>query len=163
MSFVAISLGTNKGDRARYMESMQTGIGEILQTPPVFSPLMETEPVDVDENQQWFYNRIVCGEYYKTPEELLDRCLSLERSLERQRPYRYAPRTADVDILFFGEIVVQSRRLTIPHPALFKRRFCIEGLARIIPDFRVTGHKRTFGEELKHMSEEVAGQRVYFH
>ncbi|MFP4416377.1 MAG: 2-amino-4-hydroxy-6-hydroxymethyldihydropteridine diphosphokinase [Chitinispirillaceae bacterium] len=162
MNLVALSLGTNKGRRCSYMEEMKAGVRRILRPPVRFSPLMETEPVGVSGTQRWFLNCIVCGQFDGTPIRLLQRCLQLEEALGRERPYRFSPRTADVDILFFDSVVMNTERLTLPHPAVFDRRFCIEGLAQLVPDYVLPGRSRTFSDELKHMRRDVAEQKVYF-
>ncbi len=77
------------------------------------------------------------------PRELLRALQSIETRLGRTRPYRWAPRTIDLDVLLFGNLVVRTRALTVPHPRLASRRFVLEPLAELRPLLRVPGSGRT--------------------
>jgi 2-amino-4-hydroxy-6-hydroxymethyldihydropteridine diphosphokinase len=128
-----VSLGSNVEPRLRYMEAMERELSAVLSGPILRSRLMETRPVAVSEEQPWYINRILLGGYGGGAHDLLHACQDIERKLGRSRPYHHAPRTADIDILLFGDCVVQSSDLLIPHPALYERRYCIEGANEIAP------------------------------
>jgi 2-amino-4-hydroxy-6-hydroxymethyldihydropteridine diphosphokinase len=146
MTFTALSLGSNLGDRLFYIESMERALRSILADGSVKSSrVMETAPVGAScIGQPAYLNRIVAGYYSGGAYELLDACLSIEADLGRTRPAPKAPRTADVDILLFGdEEINDPPRLIIPHPELLNRRFCIEGLIDIDPSIKIRVSEQT--------------------
>jgi 2-amino-4-hydroxy-6-hydroxymethyldihydropteridine diphosphokinase len=96
-----------------------------------------------DENQAPFINLCIAVETRLTPQALLDRAQEVERALGRVRAKdrRWGPRTADLDILAYGDVVLDEPSLTLPHPRLFERAFVLVPLAEIAPD-RVIGGMR---------------------
>ena len=167
MPFVAMSLGSNLGDRESSIDSMERQLRLILDDAQS-SCLMETEPVGVGGPQPPYLNRILTGYYEGYPTLLLAASLYVEGVCGRVREAPKGPRTADVDILLFGDQEVNEKvmawTLVIPHPELLNRRFCLEGLARIDPLIVVPGPGggRTVGELLKNMPAGVAAQNVFF-
>ncbi|MBN2036082.1 MAG: 2-amino-4-hydroxy-6-hydroxymethyldihydropteridine diphosphokinase [Chitinispirillaceae bacterium] len=143
MPDVILCLGTNLGDRAAHMARMESALRALLHPPVSMSRLLETEPLGSSANGPWFFNRLMRGRYEATPKELLDSCQDIERRLGRTRPEKHAPRTADIDILLFGEVVVNEMRLHIPHPRLSERHFCLAGLVEIAPEWNVPGTGKT--------------------
>ncbi|MDR2694551.1 MAG: 2-amino-4-hydroxy-6-hydroxymethyldihydropteridine diphosphokinase [Chitinispirillales bacterium] len=167
MTFTAISLGSNLGDRLFYIESMERALRAVLVDGGVrMSRVMETEPVGAPcVGQPAYLNRVVAGYYLGDAYGLLDRCLSIEADLGRTRPAPKAPRAADMDILLFGGAGISDPpRLIVPHPELPNRRFCIEGLMDIDPsiEIRVAGRARAVGELYENMGADVAAQKVSF-
>lgn len=141
---VYLSLGSNLGDRAAHLQaaiSALTGLGEVLAV----SSFYETEPVELT-SQPWFLNCAVALATDKMPRQLLGALLNLEQSMGRRRLQPKGPRTIDIDILLFGNSVVDMSSLTIPHPAMHERRFVLEPLAEIAPDVRHPVFKRTVRE-----------------
>jgi 2-amino-4-hydroxy-6-hydroxymethyldihydropteridine diphosphokinase len=141
---VYLSLGSNIGDRRANLRAgveRLRELGEINAT----SSIYETEPVDVTD-QPWFLNCAVALETEKMPRQFLARILAIERDLGRKREQPKGPRTLDIDILLFGNSVVETAELTIPHPAMHERRFVLEPLAEIAPDVRHPVIKRTIRE-----------------
>jgi len=167
MTRVVLSIGSNLGDRESHIEAMERGLRLILVDARV-SELMETEPVGVDGPQPVYLNRIVVGYYSGGARQLLEACHTIEARLGRTRGKPKEARTADVDILLFGDCEfcedTPPDTLVIPHPQILNRRFCLEGLARIDPRIVVPGlgGGRTAGELLKNMSATVAAQNVSF-
>jgi 2-amino-4-hydroxy-6-hydroxymethyldihydropteridine diphosphokinase len=125
--------GTNLGNREENLkfalDSLAKG-GTIVRT----SPCYETEPVGFSE-QPWFINQAIEMETKLTPHALLSLCQGIEAACGRVRTFPNAPRTLDLDILLYGDLVINDDRLVIPHPRLQERRFALEPLARIAPDF----------------------------
>ncbi len=133
LSAVFLSLGSNLGDRAAYLQAALEKLRALGATR--VSSFYETEPVEFTE-QPWFLNCAVALETALTPRELLESILKIEKSLGRDRlasPPR-GPRVVDIDILLYGSQVVDEPDLTIPHPALQERRFVLAPLAEIAPD-----------------------------
>ncbi len=98
------------------------------------SHYLETEPVGVPGPQPLFLNAAAVGDTTLSPRALLDALLSIERERERARPYPNAPRTLDLDLILFGERVIDEPGLVLPHPRFRERKFVLEPLASIAPD-----------------------------
>ena len=156
-----ISLGSNLGNRSEHMERMLCFVRKILESPLRHSPVMETAPVDVENEIPPFLNCIVSGVYNGTPHELLNACMEIERRCGRKRGPGIVSRCADVDILLLGSQVVHETELEIPHPAIPRRRFCIEGVAAIAPEFVHPEQNAPFSAILRSMSEVVRAQPVH--
>ena len=143
---VYLSLGSNVGDRAANLRDAVSRLGAI-GTVKAASSFYETEPVEFTA-QPWFLNCVVALETEKMPKQLLTSVLQIEQDLgrRRQREQKKGPRSIDIDILLFGRSVVDTKDLTIPHPALHERRFVLEPLAEIAPDERHPLFKRSIRE-----------------
>jgi 2-amino-4-hydroxy-6-hydroxymethyldihydropteridine diphosphokinase len=139
---VYLSLGSNLGDRGKYLREAITrleGLGVVRQV----SAFYETQPVEVQGEQPWFLNCALAMETELMPLDFLGRMLAVERSMGRIRAAPKGPRTIDIDILFFGNEVLETPELTVPHPAMHQRRFVLEPLAEIAPDVMHPVLKRT--------------------
>ena len=93
-----------------------------------------TEPVGL-KDAEWFINGVALLETPLAPESLLQRMLDIETLLGRKRTVKWGPRTIDLDLLAYDQLVMDSPGLTLPHPFLEKRRFVLEPLAEIAPDY----------------------------
>ncbi len=130
---VYLSLGSNLGDRARNLRrGLELFPGRGIQTVRV-SSIYETEPQDVAD-QPWFLNVVVEAETDLTPHELLSRTQAIEAELGRERTVSRGPRTLDIDILLYDDLLVSAADLRIPHPRMNERRFVLEPLAELEPD-----------------------------
>jgi 2-amino-4-hydroxy-6-hydroxymethyldihydropteridine diphosphokinase len=118
-----VGLGSNLGDREATIRKAASLLG-----PHRLSPIVETEPWGYAD-QPRFLNAVAELETGLTPRELLDRLLEIERELGRVREGpRYGPRTIDLDLLLYGDEVVDEPGLTVPHPRLAERLFVLEPL-----------------------------------
>ena len=162
MIHVIVSLGTNLGDRRKYMDGMIAQLKKLLLPPLKLSPLMETEPVDVPDEQEWYYNCIVSGTFNGTARLLLEECREIEKRLGRNNKNTLQERTADIDILLVDNCIIEEKDFTIPHPQILKRRFCIEGIHSIQPDWKHPTEKKTFRELYASMDEPVLEQKIHF-
>jgi 2-amino-4-hydroxy-6-hydroxymethyldihydropteridine diphosphokinase len=142
--FVYLSLGSNLGDRAANLNSAVKRLEAFGQVVAV-SSFYETEPVELAA-QPWFLNCAVKLDTEKMPKQLLGGILNLEQEMGRRRAQKKGPRSIDIDILLFGNSIVEAKGLTIPHPALHERRFVLEPLAEIAPEVRHPVFKRTVRE-----------------
>jgi 2-amino-4-hydroxy-6-hydroxymethyldihydropteridine diphosphokinase len=152
-----LSLGSNVGDRDKHLRDaiarLETA-GQIISV----SSFYETEPVEF-VGQAWFLNCAVALATDKTPAQLLAGLIAIEQEMGRRRSHqsRKGPRTIDLDLLLFGDSVVESPELTIPHPAMHQRRFVLEPLAEIAPEVKHPVFKQTVRELLRALP---AGQTV---
>ncbi|MCC7197594.1 2-amino-4-hydroxy-6-hydroxymethyldihydropteridine diphosphokinase [Candidatus Peregrinibacteria bacterium] len=94
------------------------------------SRLYETEPVGV-KDQPAFYNAAAVGETALTPEEVLMAVHAIERSLKRERKVKWGPRTIDIDILMYDDLVLEMDGLVVPHPRMVERRFVLAPLSEV--------------------------------
>ena len=152
---VYLSLGSNLGDRDRNLtEAIQAleGVGQVKAV----SSFYETEPVDFAQ-QAWFLNCAAAVESCLSPERMMAELLRMERKMGRERIHSKGPRTIDIDILLFGERIVDGPDLKIPHPAMHRRRFVLAPLADIAAEARHPVRNRTVRELLAELPE---GQMV---
>ena len=135
MNAVFLGLGSNKGDRFGYLRQ---AVDSLKRIPGVavkaVSSVYETEPRGV-EIQSDFLNAAALVESDVPAEELVGSLKMLERSLGRTASQRWGPREIDIDMLFYGGLVLDTALLIIPHPELHKRRFVLEPLLELAPDF----------------------------
>jgi 2-amino-4-hydroxy-6-hydroxymethyldihydropteridine diphosphokinase len=156
MNLVYLSLGSNVGDREAHLREaiMQLeGVGQIKAG----SSIYETEPVEFTQ-QSNFLNCAIALETNLPPSELMSQLLDIERRLGRERIQKKGPRTIDIDVLLYGDLVLDSANITIPHPAMAQRRFVLEPLAEIAPDAVHPVTKNTIRELLEELP---AGQKVW--
>jgi len=141
---VYLSLGSNIGDRAANLNSAIERLG-VLGTIEKISSFYETEPVEFTA-QPWFLNIAVKLDTEKMPKQLLAGILDVEQQMGRRRTQKKGPRAIDIDILLFGNSIIDTKGLTVPHPAMHERRFVLEPLAEIAPEVRHPVFKRTLRE-----------------
>jgi 2-amino-4-hydroxy-6-hydroxymethyldihydropteridine diphosphokinase len=145
LELVYLSLGSNVGAREKHLRDAIRRLeaeGHVVS----ISSFYETEPVEFTD-QSWFLNCAVALETTKTPEQLIAAMLRIETEIGRRRTQaEKGPRTIDIDILLFGETIIKSDKLTIPHPAMQQRRFVLEPLSEIAPEVRHPVWHRTVRE-----------------
>lgn len=153
-----LSLGSNLGAGAANLRQAINSL-EKLGTVQTVSSFYETEPVEVEREQPWFLNCAVALKTQLDPQPLLERILALEQAMGRRRTEPKGPRTIDLDIIFWGDAVINTPVLTIPHPAMQQRRFVLEPLAEIAPGFRHPVLKRSVRELLADLPPEGGAVR----
>ncbi len=154
-----LSLGSNIGDRIQHLRQACASLNSAGIQVVSISSVYETEPVDVID-QDWFLNCVVAVETNLSATALLDRCQQIEQELGRVRERPKGPRTIDLDILLFGDSVIQSERLTIPHPRMFQRKFVLQPLSEIAPRLRPAGQMKTVDELLASLSNSAEVRRT---
>ncbi len=131
-----ILMGTNMGDRVAHLDTACKTIGERCGTIVKISKLYESEPWGFDA-EKWFINQVICIETYLTAELLLKKLLEIELIMGRVRTTihnGYSSRPIDLDILYYGDEVINQTELIIPHPRLPLRRFALIPLCEVAPD-----------------------------
>jgi 2-amino-4-hydroxy-6-hydroxymethyldihydropteridine diphosphokinase len=128
-----LSLGSNLGNKLRFLKEAISKIGESNKIAiNRVSSVYETQPVGYEE-QEWFLNLVIEIKTSLVPRDLLDHVLSVEDQMGRKREIKWGPRNIDIDILLYDNQVMQSDRLTLPHPRMHERRFVLLPLAEIAP------------------------------
>ena len=140
MPTVAIALGSNLGDRRAHLAFAVDRLQASLYSIRV-STVDETEPFDVPDAQPPYLNAVVVGETDLEPEVLLRRLLAIERERGRERPSVRAARTLDLDLILYGDRIIDTPELQVPHPRFREREFVLGPLKNVAPDLRdpVTG------------------------
>lgn len=131
---VFLLLGSNLGDRPTTLSQAQHLIEERIAPVVKASKLYETAPWGVAE-QPAFLNQVLQLNTHWHPIDILERILKIEQELGRERRERWGARVIDIDILYYGALVMQMSHLVIPHPRLHERRFTLVPLAEIAADF----------------------------
>ena len=131
MVSVFLGLGTNLGDRPANLRTAIDALGAIGSV-EALSRVYETSPLYVTD-QPAFLNMAIKLRTHLVPLALLDALKRLETDIGRVESFRYGPRLIDLDILFYGDEVVEAPRLSIPHPRLHERHFALVPLADIAP------------------------------
>ena len=143
MAFVYIGLGSNLGDRKKNIDAAADAIASNPGTVVVKkSTIIETDPVDYLD-QPRFLNQVILIETDLTPLDLLRNLQQTETDLGRTRTRPKGPRTIDLDILLYNNIVMETGDLTIPHPQIKNRAFIVKHLIELDPDIvdPLTGKK----------------------
>lgn len=157
MKTVYLSLGSNVGDRERALQEairLLHGAGlRILRVSQVY----ETEPQDT-RAQPWFLNIVAEARTPLFPKQLLARIHGIERQLGRRRLARKGPRTIDIDMLLYGDFVINTPELTVPHPRMVERRFVLAPMAELAPELRHPVLRRTMSELLAAVRRQTARQ-----
>lgn len=139
MTEVYLSLGSNLGDREKYLKEavkrLKSNKNIVLKK---LSPIYETKPVGYLE-QDNFLNAAILIETDLTPYELLGVTTSIEAELKRERTIKWGPRTIDIDILLYDGLILHDEKLTIPHPHMWERAFVLIPLRDINPSLSKNG------------------------
>jgi len=130
---VFLGIGTNLGDRER---NLQAALAILSQKMVILkeSSIYQTAPWGYLD-QPAFLNQVIEAQTDLSPLNLLGFLKDTEKALGRQANFRYGPRLIDLDILFYGNRIIQTPRLQIPHPRIAQRAFVLVPLAEIAPDF----------------------------
>ncbi len=145
MAIAYLCLGSNIGDKVGYVQQAvrmlsSTGMVTVVRT----SCLYETEPWG-NRDLDWFVNGVIEVKTKLSPRELLELCKNTEIQMGREKSYSdtYEARKIDIDILFYGDLVVDEPDLKIPHEHLHERAFAIVPLLELIPDYVHPKYKKS--------------------
>ena len=132
MTSVVILLGTNLGDRLLNLKKADLEIGQRIGLVLMRSMIYQTKPWGNTE-QDDFLNQVLVIDSSKKANEILSALLELELEMGRKRTKQWEPRIIDLDILYFGDEIIETKDLKIPHPFIQERRFTLVPLAEILP------------------------------
>jgi len=141
---VFLGLGSNLGNREAYLRTALTALASVVAIDAI-SSIYETEPVGYSD-QPRFLNAVCSGTTALEPLALLCAIKQIERDLGRTPTIRYGPRLIDIDILLYGDLILDTPKLQIPHPRLVERAFMLLPLMEIAPDLCHPGTRQTIRE-----------------
>lgn len=144
---IAIGLGSNVGDRHAVLRSAIETLAPWVRDLRASS--FHDTPYVGDDVQPSVLNAAVVGVSALDAHALLERLLAIERDFGRTRPYGGAPRTLDLDLILYGDAIIDEPGLQVPHPRFRERRFVLEPLAEIAPDWRDPVSGQSIAELLK--------------
>ena len=160
MNEAYLLIGGNVGNRMEWLEkarkSIETLCGEVTRV----SSIYETEAWG-NQQQESFLNQAIQLETSLNEQQLLETILDIETRLGRKREVRYGPRTIDIDILFYNDLVIDSDHLVIPHPEIENRRFALECLNEIAPGKIHPKLLKTISQLLKQTNDPLKVNKIY--
>ena len=154
MPRAGIALGSNLGDRLANLEAARDCLREIatLGEPFLQASNYQTEPLHCPPGSPLFYNSVVEIAFAGDAFQLLELAQAIEKKLGRiGTPERNSPRIIDVDLLYFGDQIIDTEALVLPHPRISERRFVLQPLAEIRPELILPGQTRRIAELLAEM------------
>ncbi len=154
-SLACIGLGANLGDMRAVLAAAYTQLQQLPGTRHHrCSPWFRSAPVDASGPD--YLNAVACFDTTLSPQLLLEALQSIEHRHGRERPYRNAPRTLDLDLLLYGDQQIATPTLTVPHPRMHERAFVLLPLAALLPDAVIPGRG-----PVSTLMSSVAGQSVW--
>ncbi len=151
MEKVFLGIGSNVGERIIYIKKAVNLLSDIL-TDMEIAPLYISKAVGF-EDQPDFINTVVSGYTNLPPDDLLKKIKDIEKKVGRIKRFRWGPREIDIDILFYGNLLVEKNELIIPHPRIQERDFVLKPLSDLDPDFVHPVFKKTVKELLLNLKE----------
>ena len=144
MKHTVLLLGSNIDNRLELLAAASSLIMAQIGSVVAASSIYESDPWGYDSNNS-FLNQALLIKTNISPEKVLDKCLSIENKLGRTRNENgtYADRNIDIDILLYEELIISNDNLEIPHPRMHQRRFCMEPLVEIAPDWILPTFQKT--------------------
>lgn len=156
---VYLSVGSNMGDREKHLQDAMDALKKI---PSIrvrqISDWIETEPYGYKE-QDMFLNGAVELETIEPPEVLLQLLQKIEQEGKRERKIHWGPRTIDLDIIFYGDVVMQTEELILPHREMHKREFVLKPLCEIAPWVSHPVYHRTVSELFEELKNRTTGKQ----
>jgi 2-amino-4-hydroxy-6-hydroxymethyldihydropteridine diphosphokinase len=152
----AVALGSNLGDRIENLRAARQQITALadVQPPIVSSALYETEPIDCEPGAAKFLNAVIEFDYKGDPIHLLEHLVRIEESLGRSRDHgKNISRNIDLDLLYCGDLQIDTGRLQLPHPRTHLRRFVLRPLADLHAKLVLPGRKKTIEQLLAELQE----------
>lgn len=141
-ALAVVGLGANLGDAAGTLRAALEALRPLSEPPEALraSSLYRTAPVDATGPD--FINAVACFPTHRAPAALLRELQAIEARFGRERPFRHAPRTLDLDLLMLGDQVSEDPFVLLPHPRAHERAFVLAPLLELLPDAVIPGHGR---------------------
>jgi 2-amino-4-hydroxy-6-hydroxymethyldihydropteridine diphosphokinase len=158
MSTAYLLIGGNLGNRTAYLQQATQLIRELCGNIVHSSAIYETAAWGLTD-QPSFYNQALAVETTLAPDMLMQQLLEIEEQMGRQRTVKMGPRIIDLDILLIDGLVISSRLLTLPHPALPQRRFALLPLAEIAPAVIHPVLQKSISQLLEECTDELDVQK----
>jgi 2-amino-4-hydroxy-6-hydroxymethyldihydropteridine diphosphokinase len=159
MNQAVLSLGSNVGDKLQHLYDAKKQLVENGSKIIKQSSVYETEAWG-NKDQDAFYNEVIEVDTGMSTEWLMKLILYTEKSLGRTRDEKWAPRTIDIDILFFNDEIINQENLTIPHPHLHERKFVLIPLNEILPNLIHPVFKKTISQLLNELKDSLRVVKV---
>ena len=158
---VYLLLGSNLGDKLLYLSKAVVEIDKRIGQINAHSSLYETEPWGFSDKNT-FINMVVEVQSPLSPNKILERINAIETNLGRKRTAseEYQSRNIDIDILFYGDEIIDKPDLQIPHPRLHERRFTLEPLNELIPDRIHPGLQKNIRQLLKECDDKLEVKKI---
>lgn len=156
MNQVVLSLGSNVGDRKHFLTQATIKLSEFISDLTI-SKMYVTKAIGMEKGHDFEFMNMACyGSTCLVPHEVLKRTLHIEKLLGRERgtSENYLSRTIDIDILFYNSAIIESKELVIPHPRLIDRKFVLQPLSEILPNYKIPGVEITVLEALSKLKED---------
>ena len=134
MEHIFLLTGSNIGKTEKHLLLAKKIIAERIGSVVHQSSVYKTEPWG-NKEQQDFLNQVLEVQTTLLPEDVLKQVLSIEQEMGRNRLQKWGPRIIDIDILFYGDVIIKTEHLTVPHPLLHERKFTLLPLTEIAPGF----------------------------
>jgi len=154
MRTVYIGIGSNLGDK---LNNCLKSIDLVERIPGCHvkaqSDFFQTEPVGV-EDQDWYVNSVISLQTDLSAQQLQKSLLAIETDLGRERKQKWDPRTIDLDIILFGQDLINEKNLTVPHPLMHERRFVLVPMVQLAPDLIHPVFEKNMAELLDALPEE---------
>ena len=158
-----VALGSNLGERLANLRNARKDISVLagVLPPMLSSAIYETEPVGCEQGAAKFFNAVVEFGYTGAPEDLLRALATIEKVLGRPADHaRNVSRSIDLDLLYFGEAVIATAELQLPHPRIFSREFVLRPLADIRSDLVLPGRNESVAQLLGGLTSTPAVVRL---
>jgi len=143
---VFLGLGSNVGDRGTHLENALRRIDRIVCIETV-SSVYQTEPVGFAD-QQDYWNLVAAATTDLPALQLMDELLAVEAAMGRERSFKNAPRTIDIDLLLYDDVIMKSNALVLPHPRMHERAFVLRPLLEIAPEAKEPGTGERYADHL---------------
>jgi 2-amino-4-hydroxy-6-hydroxymethyldihydropteridine diphosphokinase len=158
---VYLLLGSNLGDRKLFMDKAIQHIAEDIAPVIKVSPVYETQSWGKSDAPDYL-NQVILLQTDMPAQEILKKILNIELILGRKREEKWGSRTIDIDILFYGDNIINEDGLHVPHPELHKRRFTLEPLSDLAPDLIHPNYNKSILQLKNELQDSLIVKKLYF-